>query len=65
MTMTKQQYQQMLDRYDEQYDTLKAQYPGVRPSWVSGDLAEIGQSIMWCKAQIAEIEAAEMEEKLK
>ena len=46
MTMTKEQTQQLLDQKMAAVNSLNRQYPGVRPSWVSGEL-----SILWMQIE--------------
>ena len=46
MTMTKEQTQQLLDQKMAAVNSLNRQYPGVRPSWVSGEL-----SILWVQIE--------------
>jgi len=41
------------------YDSLAARYSGVRPSWVSGDLSELGQYIWRYKQELKELEETE------
>jgi hypothetical protein len=60
--MTKEEmitlYQNMIRQYERINDDLIARYgTGVRPSWVSEDLAITGHHIMRYKKKIAELEA--------
>ena len=59
--MTKQEtitlYQNMIRQYERNNDDLIARYgTGVRPSWISEDLAINGHHIMRYKKKIAELE---------
>ena len=59
--MTKEEtitlYQNMIRQYERTNDDLIARYgTGVRPSWVSEDLAITGHHIMRYKKKIAELE---------
>jgi hypothetical protein len=48
----------MIGYYSRKYDDIIGQYgTGVRPSWVSGDLAEISQSIQTYRAELADLQA--------
>ena len=48
----------MIGYYSRKYDDMIGQFgTGVRPSWVSGDLAEISQSIMTYRAELADLQA--------
>ena len=38
------------------YDSLAARYSGVRPSWVSSDLSELGQYIWRYRQELKELE---------
>jgi aspartyl aminopeptidase len=60
--MTKEEtitlYQNMIRQYERNNDDLIARYgTGVRPSWISEDLAINGHHIMRYKKKIAELEA--------
>ena len=50
--------ERMMEYYSRKYDDMISQYgTGVRPSWVSGDLAEINQSIATYRAELADLKA--------
>ena len=48
----------MIGYYSRKYDDIINQHgSGVRPSWVSGDLAELRQSMMTYRAELADLQA--------
>ena len=48
----------MIGYYSRKYDDMIGQYgTGVRPSWVSGDLAELRQSLMTYRAELSDLQA--------
>ena len=48
----------LIGYYSRKYDGIINQYgTGVRPSWVSGDLAELRQSIMTFRAELSDLQA--------
>lgn len=50
--------ERMIGYYSRKYDDIINQYgTGVRPSWVSGDLAELSQSMMTYRAELADLQA--------
>ena len=50
--------ERMIGYYSRKYDDIINQYGiGVRPSWVSGDLAELRQSMMTYRAELADLQA--------
>jgi hypothetical protein len=50
--------ERMIGYYSRKYDDMIGEYGvGVRPSWVSGDLAEISQSIQTYRAELADLQA--------
>ena len=59
MTMTKEQTQQLLDQKMAAVNSLAARYSGVRPSWVSGDLSELGQYIWRYRQELKQLEETE------
>lgn len=50
--------ERMLAHYSQKYDQMLTQFgSGVRPSWVSSDLADIGASAAAYRAEIAALKA--------
>lgn len=45
-----------LETKNADYDSLAARYSGVRPSWVSCDLSELGQHIWRYTQELKELE---------
>lgn len=44
--------------YSQKYDRILKEYgSGVRPSWVSADLAEAHSDIMRCRSEVARLQA--------
>ena len=55
--MTKTDVEQAIQRETKDYNELLEQYgTGVRPSWVSAELAHIGIAIQGYKLQLKELE---------
>lgn len=55
--MTKTDIEQAIEREKKEYNDLLAQYgSGVRPSWVSAELAHIGIAIQGYRLQLKEQE---------
>ena len=50
--------ERMIGYYSSKYDDIINQYgTGVRPSWVSGDLAELSQSLITYRAELSDLQA--------
>lgn len=55
--MTKTEIEKAIQRKKNEYNALLEEYgSGVRPSWVSSDLAHIGIDIQGYKLQLKELE---------
>lgn len=55
--MTLEEAKSMYQMYNKQYDDIEKRYgTGVRPSWVSTDLAILGEKIRYCKNVIEKLE---------
>lgn len=51
--MTLDEAKKMYQMYDKQYDDIEKRYgTGVRPSWVSTDLAILGEKIRYYKQEM-------------
>jgi len=50
-------YQRIVDRYQNEIDSLNARYSGVRPGWVSADLAIYARNRDRSQAEIDRLRA--------